>query len=99
MIILRILADIDHNKTEEFANVLNSVRKQYDSNSTSKWKMYKNLEIDDRFYFEQEWDNEKELSNYLNCTEFKYLQGAITVLGNIVGVSKITTAKTESIII
>jgi hypothetical protein len=47
---------------------------------------------------EQEWESHSSLEEYLKSKEYKYLIGAITVLGNIIEIREITTSKDDEII-
>ena len=58
----------------------------------------KSLFEDNIIHIEQEWETHSSLQEYLISKEYKYLIGAITVLGNIQEIQEITTSKTEEII-
>ena len=58
----------------------------------------KSLFEDNIIHIEQEWESHSSLEEYLKSKEYKYLIGAITVLGNIIEIQEITTSKTEEII-
>jgi hypothetical protein len=100
MNILRITAKANPEKELELKQALKSALDK----TSIKFKdvkncCSKNLFEENFVHIEQEWDSHSSLEDYLKSKEYKYLIGAITVLGNIIEIQEITTSKTEEIII
>ena len=85
MNILRITAKVNPQKEEELKQALKSALDK----TSIKFKEVKkccskNLFEENFVHIEQEWANEADLELYLQSKDYKYLIGAITVLGELV---------------
>jgi len=99
MNILRITAKTNPEKEIELKQALKSA---LDKTSVTfnevKNCCCKSLFEDNIIHIEQEWESHSSIEEYLKSKEYKYLIGAITVLGNIIEIREITTLKTDEII-
>ncbi len=98
MNILRITAKANPEKELELKQALKSGLDKTSLKFTEvKNCCCKSLFEDNIIHIEQEWESHSSLEEYLKSKEYKYLIGAITVLGNIIEIQEITTSKTEEI--
>lgn len=96
MNILRISAKANPEKELELKQALKSALDK----TSIKFKdvkncCSKNLFEENFVHIEQEWDNEADLESYLQSKDYKYLIGAITVLGELVEQKIINAASVE----
>jgi hypothetical protein len=99
MKILRITAKTNPEKEIELKQALKSaLDKTSVTFSEVKNCCCKSLFEDNIIHIEQEWESHSSIEEYLKSKEYKYLIGAITVLGNIIKIQEITTSKTDEII-
>jgi len=99
MNILRITAKTNPEKEIELKQALKSaLDKTSVTFSEVKNCCCKSLFEDNIIHIEQEWESHSSIEEYLKSKEYKYLIGAITVLGNIIEIQEITTSKTDEII-
>jgi hypothetical protein len=99
MNILRITAKTNPEKEIELKQALKSaLNKTSVTFNEVKNCCCKSLFEDNIIHIEQEWESHSSIEEYLKSKEYKYLIGAITVLGNIIEIQEITTSKTDEII-
>lgn len=97
MMILRVAAEIEPHKRQEFIQEMKTrARWRNPDTGCLRRQTWQDLENQNAFICYEEWSSRQELETYLQSDGFKLLFGAITVLGHIQEIQIIDVAASES---
>ena len=82
--ILSITAKTEPEKEFEFKQTFKSALAKTSRFEGVKNFFYQSLFEEDVYYIRQEWDSSTKLQTYLSSKEYKYLIGAVDVLGELI---------------
>ena len=94
MLTLRIVAEIDADKTLEFHQ---AIRTFQELSKGDLHRFYQSLDSEDSYCLLMDCDESEQLEEYLASSQFQFFRGAAIVLGRIVDAEIITASEVTPI--
>jgi hypothetical protein len=94
MLTLRVVAEIDPNKRQEFLQAMKTFQELSEGD---RYHLYSELDSENSYCLELDREKKAQLEEYLESCQFQFFSGAVTVLGAIVDAEIITASEVTPI--
>jgi hypothetical protein len=94
MLTLRVVAEIDPDKRQEFTQAIRTFQQL---SKGDVHRFYQSLDTEDSYCLVMDCDGSQQLEEYLASSQFQFFSGAASVLGKIVDAEIITASEVTPI--